>query len=139
LMHEHEWEHKHECGHKHFCGPPPFIPPGFGPPGFWPPPGLHVRGLLHLAILKILKEQPLHGSEIQRLLKERYGLEVSGPAVYGALKKLEAFGLVVATWDTTGPGPARRIYRITEEGAAYLDTAAEKLRKLKDFIDKLTS
>lgn len=113
------------------------MPPGFGPPCFWPPPGLHVRGLLHLAILKILKEQPLHGSEIQRLLKEKYGMEFSGPAVYGALRKLEAFGFVVATWDTSGPGPARRVYKITEEGVAYLEKIAEKLKKLKDLIEKL--
>lgn len=90
-----------------------------------------------MAILKILKDQPMHGSEIQRLLKERFGLEVSGPAVYGALRKLEAFGFVVATWDTSGSGPARRVYRITEEGLDYLQKVTEKLGKLKELVDKL--
>jgi DNA-binding PadR family transcriptional regulator len=64
---------------------------------------------------------------------------VSGPAVYGALKKLEAFSFVVATWDTSGSGPARRVYRITEEGLDYLQKVTEKLVKLKEFVEKLVT
>ena len=115
-LHPHHWH----------CGPPHWP--------FWMP---QVRGLLHVAILKLLKEQPLHGSEIQRVLKDRFGFEVSGPAIYGALRKLEAFGFVVATWDTSGGGPARRVYRITEEGLDYLQRVTEKLVKLKEFIERL--
>ncbi|MCC6051304.1 MAG: PadR family transcriptional regulator [Thermofilum sp.] len=135
-----------EFEHHEFEGPPFEPPPPHhhhhhwhcGPPG-WPLWMPQVRGLLHVAILKLLKEQPLHGSEIQRVLKERFGLEVSGPAVYGALKKLEAFGFVVATWDTSGSGPARRVYRITEEGLDYLQKVTEKLVKLKEFVEKLVA
>jgi DNA-binding PadR family transcriptional regulator len=143
-MHEHEEAHEHEFGE----GPPFEPPPPHGHPPYkhcgpphWPPPiwAPQVRGLLHVAVLKLLKDQPLHGSEIQRVLKERFGLEVSGPAVYGTLKKLEAFGFVVATWDTSGSGPARRVYRITEEGLEYLQKVTEKLARLRSFIEKLVA
>lgn len=138
-MHEPEnWEHGPPCHHGPPFGPKPGfgLHPPFGPHAWWTPK-LYVKGLLHLAILKLLKQQSLHGGEVQRLLKEKYGVDVSSPAVYGALRKLEAFGFVVATWDTSGPGPARRMYKITEEGAAYLDASIERLGKLKDLIEKL--
>ncbi len=110
-------------------------PPGFGPP-FWVHKP-HVRGLLHIAVLRLLRDQPLYGSEVQRLLKERFGVEVSGPAIYVTLRRLEELGLVVSTWDTSGPGPARRVYRITEEGQAYLEKSMEGLRKLRELLEKI--
>lgn len=102
---------------------------------FWPRQPF--MGLLPLAILKVLREQPLHGSEVLRALKEKFGVEVSSPAVYSALRKLEAAGLVTSTWDTSVAGPARRVYRITEEGLAYLEESVEWRRKLQEFAGKL--
>lgn len=109
------------------------------PSPLYAPIGMRVRGLLHIAILKLLKERPLHGSEVLRLLKEQFEIEVSAPAIYGALRKLEARGLVVATWDASATGPVRRVYRITEEGVDYLQRVTERLRKLRELVDKLLS
>jgi DNA-binding PadR family transcriptional regulator len=33
---------------------------------------------------------------------------------------MEGAGLVTSTWDTTGTGPPRRVYRVTAEGDRYL-------------------
>jgi len=98
-----------------------------------------VRGLLHLAILKIVKEGPTYGSEIQRILKERFSIDVPRAIIYSLLQRLEGHGLLVSTWDTSGRGPARRVYRITEEGEDYLKDALEKLSQVRDMIDRLTS
>lgn len=132
----HGCEGGHHEGHHYPPLPPPWFQPGAWPPS---PHAFYIRGLLHLAVLKILKEEPLHGSEIQRVLREKFGFEVTGPAIYGTLRKLEVHGFVIATWDTTGSGPARRVYRITEEGVEYLKRATEKLMKLRELVEKLVS
>ena len=46
--------------------------------------------------------------------------QVDPGAVYRALRQLEAEGAVVSSWDTSGGGPARRNYELTELGRARL-------------------
>ncbi|MGD9497174.1 MAG: PadR family transcriptional regulator [Armatimonadota bacterium] len=41
-------------------------------------------------------------------------------AIYRVLRQLEAEGAVVSSWDTSGAGPARRNYQLTELGRARL-------------------
>ncbi len=41
-------------------------------------------------------------------------------AVYRCLRALEADGCVISSWDTTGSGPARRVYQLTEVGRQRL-------------------
>lgn len=43
-------------------------------------------------------------------------MEIDPGAVYRCLRQLEAGGCVVSTWDTTGAGPARRVYELTDLG-----------------------
>jgi len=98
-----------------------------------------VRGLLRLAILKVIKDRPTYGSEVQRILRERYAINVPRAMVYGLLQRLEGQGLLISTWDTSRRGPARRIYRITEGGEEYLKDALKKLVRVKAVIDHLIS
>lgn len=39
-----------------------------------------------------------------------------GPTVYGLLDKMHDHGWVIREWDTSSPGPARHIYRLTPLG-----------------------
>jgi DNA-binding PadR family transcriptional regulator len=119
-------EHPHGCEHIHH---PPHVPIHIGP----------IRGLLHIAILKLVKEKPIHGSEIHSLLKEKYELDVPKPLVYGLLRRLEMHGLLHSRWDTEGGGPAKRIYTITDEGVEYLEHTLKKLNKVKTLVDRLLS
>lgn len=96
-----------------------------------------IRGFAHLAILKILKEKSTSGSEIQKILSEKYGFEVQLPIVYGLLRKMEHIGLLISQWDTSESGPAKRIYTITEEGLEYLNRGIEKVKKIKELVEKL--
>ncbi|MEM3616127.1 MAG: PadR family transcriptional regulator [Candidatus Methanomethylicia archaeon] len=98
-----------------------------------------IRGFAHLAVLKIIKEKSTSGSEIQKTLSENYGFEVPKPIIYGLLRKLEGMGLLISKWDTSEPGPAKRIYTITEEGLEYLQRGLEKVGKFKELIEKLLS
>jgi len=122
FKHPHGCEHIHE--HEHIRGPIHLGP---------------IRGLLHVAILKLVKDKPMHGSEIHSLLKEKYELDVPKPLVYGLLRKLEMHGLLHSRWDTESGGPAKRIYTITDEGIEYLERMLSKISKVKTIIDRLLS
>ena len=47
------------------------------------PGNMPVRGLLHLAILKVVKYEPTYGSEIQRILREKFMIDAPRAMVYG--------------------------------------------------------
>lgn len=49
--------------------------------------------------------------------------------VYRVLRSLEDQGLVASRWDTEGTGPARRLYRITDEGDQFLAWWVEDQRE----------
>jgi PadR family transcriptional regulator PadR len=98
-----------------------------------------VRGLLHLAILSSIRDKSTYGSELEQVLKSKFGVEAPKPIIYGLLRRMEHFGFLASKWDVEGSGPARRVYKITEEGLEYLNNALERLRKVRDVINNLVS
>ena len=75
--------------------------------------------MLELAILGLLKEQPMHGYQLSRELGESLGgfWRVSYGSLYPTLRRLERAGEVeaVASEETT-VGRRKQVYRITEKG-----------------------
>lgn len=75
-----------------------------------------------LSILSLVAERPRHGYEIEQVIEERNmreWTEVGFSSIYYLLKKLERQGWIQSTTQAaSGRGPARRVYRITSEGAA---------------------
>jgi len=102
-----------------------------------PPPLPPIRGLLSLAILCLIKQKPTYGSQVYQDLKEKFGLAAPRPLIYTLLRRLEKGGLVTSTWEIPESGPARRVYRITEEGLDILKDAAVKLREIIPLIEKI--
>ena len=99
--------------------------------GGWP-----LRGIVRIAILRVVERSPVHGGEIRRILRDDLSIEVPRAVVYGLLRKLEGQGLLASTWETRR-GPARRVYEVTEEGREYLKKALERLYELRNVIDKI--
>jgi len=95
------------------------------------------KGLLHLAILSILKDKEMYGGSIHQSLKERFGIDPAKSIVYVMLRRMEEAGFVISQWDTTGSGPAKRVYRITQDGIDYLKDAIENLKKAVKLIRRL--
>jgi len=58
--------------------------------------------------------------------------------IYRTLRSLEATGRVASRWDTSGPGPARRVYVLTESGTQYLREWAQVLRNVTASLQALT-
>ena len=98
-----------------------------------------LRGFIQPRLLLQLAKQPAHGYELMETLGQTGDLASSDPGnLYRALRGLEEEGLVRSNWDTSGVGPARRVYELTEEGIEYLDAwvvnLRETRRKLDDFL-----
>ncbi|MCX7750893.1 MAG: helix-turn-helix transcriptional regulator [Candidatus Bipolaricaulota bacterium] len=99
-----------------------------------PPGGARVRGFVHSWLLLQLARGPAHGYE---LLERWEDDEAPDPGfLYRALRGLEEDGLVQSAWDTAGPGPARRVYAITDLGRDYLHAWSVHLRRTRDRLDR---
>jgi transcriptional regulator len=81
-----------------------------------------VRGTVDLLVLKTIAVGPLHGYAIASRLKDRSDGEllVEEGALYPALHRLEARGLVEAEWGITPTGRRARYYALTREGRRHL-------------------
>ena len=87
------------------------------------------RKILRACLLLLLEERPGHGYDLLTRL-EPLGFERSNPGrVYRALRWLENAGFVQPNWETTGVGPARRVYELSAAGRQALELAAPALRR----------
>jgi len=85
------------------------------------------------AILLLLSEKPSHGYELTEKYTE-FGFTEAGSdpgAIYRTLKLLDSEGFIRSKWDTDDPGPAKKIYRITDEGSELLSSWARELKERK--------
>ena len=93
-----------------------------------------LRGLLHVAILNLIKDKSAHGGEIYQTLKEKFKIDAPRGIIYALLRRMEGDSLIVSNWDIQETGPARRIYHITEDGLEYLKAFLERLRRASQMI-----
>src|SRR5215471_12329246 len=87
------------------------------------------HGRLRLYLLRLLDEEPRHGYDIIRLLRDRFmGVYAPSPGtIYPRLARLEEEGLV-----THDEENGRKVYRITEAGREELRTRGDELDELEE-------
>ena len=87
-----------------------------------------LQGTLDVLILRTLLGEPKHGhaiaKHIQRSSKEL--LQVETGSLYPALHRLEAKGLVAASWELSEKGKRARYYRLTPRGRKQLVSEQSK-------------
>lgn len=93
------------------------------------------------ALLLLLDDGPTHGYELLERLPSLLGEErVDVGNVYRALRGLEEEGLVVSEWQAELPGPAKRTYTLTADGAdllvAWRDSLGQLHESLSPFLDR---
>ncbi len=97
------------------------------------------RNWLQPFLLLCLQQWQSYGYDLMRRLA-LFGFEATDPgSVYRTLRQLEKDGLVQSDWDTSTHGPARRMYSLTDAGAAYLETWAGALRDSQSMLDRFFS
>ncbi len=108
-------------------------------------PSCHCSGrmerFLEPCLLLLLFEGSAHGYELLGKL-ERFGFtaeRLDPGLVYRTLRRLEEEGFLLSQWETGGNGPARRLYRITEDGEKLLhrwvETIEHNRARLEDFLE----
>jgi len=96
-----------------------------------------VRGLMRIAILSIIKQKLVYGSEIHQIVRNKIGLDVPKSIIYILLRRMERNGFIISNWDISGSGPAKRVYRITDMGLEYLNDSIDRLRKVVPIISNI--
>ncbi|CAN5723777.1 PadR family transcriptional regulator [soil metagenome] len=84
--------------------------------------------MLELAVLGLLKQQPMHGYQLSRELGESLGgfWRVSYGSLYPTLRRLERDGLVAPALGAGTGGRRKTVFAITEQGErAFLDLLQE--------------
>ena len=90
------------------------------------------------AVLLLLAEGRSHGYQLADHLEELLDEgRVDFGNLYRLLRALEEEGLVASTWGEEAPGPQKRVYQLTDEGAALLNAWAASLRAGRERIGAL--
>ena len=81
-----------------------------------------LRGVLPLAVLKLLRRRAMYGYELVTELAKQSDevLKLGQSTLYPLLYNLEAQGLVAAEWATAPTGRERKYYRLTDRGQKRL-------------------
>jgi PadR family transcriptional regulator, regulatory protein PadR len=80
------------------------------------------KGTLDVLVLRALTWGAMHGFEIFAWIEDQSGepMELDDSAIYHALYRMEARGLVEAHWGVTENGRRARYYEATAAGKAHL-------------------
>jgi len=112
-------------GH-HGHGPGPAR--GFGPRG---------SRLIDAGLLLLLSRGPSYGYPLIQAVQEELGLEVPDVgAVYRALRRQEALGLLTSAWEV-GENRPRRVYTITPLGEEVLGHWMQDIAELRSALERL--
>jgi PadR family transcriptional regulator, regulatory protein PadR len=87
-----------------------------------------LQGTLDLLILRTLLFGPSHGHAIAKHIRHTSEelLRVETGSLYPALHRLEAQGLIAASWEKSDRGKRARFYRLTRQGHRQLELARAK-------------
>lgn len=81
------------------------------------------RGSLDVMVLAVLADGKQYGYSLQKELKLSSGQSIQAGSLYPLLHRLEAQGLITATWDTT-TARERKWYELTAAGQKKLRKSA---------------
>lgn len=105
-------------------------------PGSWE---VHARveRFVEPVVLLLLSERPMHGYELLERVPDLLGDErrLDLGNLYRLLRSLEEEGVVASEWDSGLPGPAKRVYRLTDAGRALLTQWIAALREAREVLD----
>ncbi len=98
------------------------------------------RNWLVPVTLLTLRECTSYGYKLMEQAAQ-FGFEAMNPGTYyRTLRQMEKDGLCESEWDTSsGGGPARRVYSITDAGEAYLGFWVEALEQYQRNMDAFFS
>jgi len=103
------------------------------------PQGGLPRNYLRASLLLLIAETPAHGYDLLEQIAQLGLRNVDPGGLYRALRVMEQDGLVASWWEHSTAGPARRSYRLTEEGVEWLHAWAGALREGRRYLSAYLS
>jgi transcriptional regulator len=102
-------------------------------------PNALLHGTLDALILKTLAAGPRHGYAIARFIEEASGesVAVEEGSLYPALYRMERRGWLEAEWGESELGRRAKVYRLTRQGRAQLDTETAAWRQFSAGVSKI--
>lgn len=93
-------------------------------------------GTLILLILRVVRQEPLHGYAIAQKIRALSSdqLSVEEGSLYPALQKALVNGWLKAEWTTSETGRQVRSYRITAKGLKQLESEQDDYQRMADAI-----
>jgi PadR family transcriptional regulator PadR len=101
--------------------------------------GQLVRGVLDLAVAAAIEQGASYGYELVRRLQELGFPRVSDASVYGTLKRLEEWKVLISYLTPSPSGPPRRTYTLTRSGKRWLQGAEKEWQELSTATERLLS
>lgn len=87
-----------------------------------------------LLLLSRVSKQGIHGYELMQQLTACGFDALDKGNVYRLLRQMEKDNLLASNWDTSGSGPAKRLYLITEAGQYYLKSYAGHMERYQSLL-----
>jgi len=97
----------------------------------WPP-----RDILPPFVLLAVSLQRAHGYAIEDYLRGFGLFGITMSTLYRTLRQMEKDGFLESTWEPGPTGPARRVYTITGNGDAWLESSAAMLNAYRETINR---
>lgn len=95
-----------------------------------------LRGLMEIALLRLLQNGPEYGLEILERLRTDAGLNVAEGTIYPLLHRLEKSGTIKSEWRIDpGGGRPRRYYALTPEGIVEFNALAAEWRRISGTLN----
>ena len=99
-----------------------------------------LRGNIPTLILAVVSDGPLHGLAIAREINQRSNnaLELKQGTLYPALHALERDGWISGAWEIPDSDRPRKIYTLTEAGAAELERRMQAWNVFTKAVESVT-
>lgn len=100
-----------------------------------------LQGTVDLLILQALRHSPLHGYAVSGWIRERTAgvLATEDAALYQALHRLEAKGLIASEWGLSENNRRAKYYSLTPSGRRHLRSEVSMWRRYADAMLKVIS
>ena len=98
-----------------------------------------LQGTLELLVLRLLRSRPLNGWDImQRIqLVSAEVLSVTPGALYPALHRLEARGLIAAEWGSSDKNRRAKFYKLSAAGRKQLEAERETWARFAGAVEAI--
>ncbi len=93
------------------------------------------KGILEICVLVLLDKKDCYGYELVQKISDK--IEISEGSMYPLLRRLTKEGYFTTYFQESSGGPARKYYRLTEQGRDYLHEQMQEWKEFSNAVNQL--